>query len=103
MNRHARRAAAKRDVAPRVVVCLDLHCAGPFSSPPQACDRRLLVPMPFDAETLRVLARTQGWWMTGTSPMGEPPTVTVLCESCAKAVLPPELLEAAQRHSPGVS
>lgn len=86
----------------RTVVYLDLHCAGSHSQPPQACLERILMPMPFDVETLRNKVAPNGWFVTVTTPPGEsPPAVTVLCGRCAEAIMPPELLAAAKRLQPG--
>jgi hypothetical protein len=85
-------------------ICLELHCAGNESDPPQDCDLRIHAPMPFDIEKLRSGCNTQGWLVTITSEPGtEPMTCTVLCPRCAEALLPPALLAAAKRLQPGVA
>lgn len=105
MNRHERRAAAAagaKKPSSSYVVCLDLNCAGPASTPRRDCLARVQVPMPFDLDGLRHRVMSKGWWVTMTSPPGTSPlTVTALCGDCAKAILPPELLSAAKRHAPG--
>ncbi len=81
---------------------LDLGCAGPMSSPKQACTLHITVPMPFDLDFLQRHVAIARWIVTMTSPPGERPlSFTVLCPSCAEAVLPPELLRAARRAIPG--
>ena len=106
MNRHSRRAAAARSrgiTQSRVPnTHLDLHCVGPFSAPPQICDRHLTVAMPFTSEERFQVANGAGWVGTLTCPPGEvPATTAVLCGSCAEAVLDPELLAAARQRMPG--
>jgi hypothetical protein len=104
-SRKLKRRALRLGAVPKSPpICLDLHCAGNESDPPQDCNARIHVPMPFDIEKLRSGCNTQGWLVTITTPPGfEPMSCTVLCEKCAEAILPPELLAAAKRLQPGVA
>jgi len=107
MNRKERRAAKAQDRVngsgvPLVpLVMLDLACAGSMSEPRQECMRRLTVPMPFDLEGLRMEGNRYGWFVTVVTPPGTSPlAVTVLCPTCAEALIP-ELAAVARRVRPG--
>lgn len=106
MNRRQRRTAKKKgDVKVETAkVYLDLHCAGPQSEPPVECNGRILITMPFDAGDLRRQARERGWFVTVTCPAGSGfISLTVLCGVCVRKLLPAEVIEAAQRHMPGLA
>ena len=104
MNRHSRRAAASRGITQSQIPMthLDVHCVGPFSEPPQTCDRSLVMAMPVTSESLFQVANGAGWVVTLACPPGETLSrVTVLCGDCAAAVLDPELLQVARQRMPG--
>lgn len=68
---------------------LSMHCAGPMSDPPQKCDKRLALLLPFNHEKLVNGTKHAGWFVTIVSPPGvNPPECTVLCGDCARALLP---------------
>ena len=104
MNRRQRRTAAvQTSKLSRPAQYLDLHCVGPFSEPRQDCDKHISVKMPFDGEQLRLtMWANYGWFLTlASGPDEEQMRLQVLCDTCASAILPPELLSEAIRVMPG--
>jgi hypothetical protein len=98
VNRRERRSKKTRGEVEKPKVYLDLHCAGPHSEPPVACDRRLIITIPFDVEDLRRQAWENDFFTTVTSPPGLGfVALTVLCGSCARKILPAEMIEVAVR------
>lgn len=98
MNRRQRRSQKTRGEVEKPKVYLDLHCAGPHSEPPVACNGRLLITMPFDEEDLRRQAWESGYFTTVTNPPGLGfVALTVLCGVCARKLLPSEMIDAAVR------